>query len=131
MTMADYKAPFKVGDRVAVLNTGGWGSFSHAPKRVQTVKKILKLYLVLDDNTKWKHNGDEHPYVAAYHRHWIEHYTGEHELLIRRERLWLRFQRKIDELKKHCGSMTSEQLEALVRAAEGALVEKSENEGAH
>lgn len=113
--------PFKVGDKVAIIYTGVWGKFADAPQEVRTVKKVLKPYLELDDGTRWKHEGHQHPYTHNYHSKHIEHFTEEHASIIKRKKLWYIIESRFEELRKKCEGITLEQLETLDKATFAAL----------
>jgi len=63
--------PFAVGDIVVIINTAAWSS--NPIYTVSRVKRVLKPYLVIEDDTKWKHNGYPHPRYQGYHAPRIEH----------------------------------------------------------
>jgi len=104
--------PFAVGDIVVIINTAAWSS--NPIYTVSRVKRVLKPYLVTEDDTKWKHSGYPYPRHQGYHAPRIEHITEELRQTIALANLRNRVKRRISDLK--WDQLTLEQLTVIDRA---------------
>jgi hypothetical protein len=115
--------PFNVGDRVVVIFSGGWGKFSHAPKKVSRIKRVMKLFVELEDSSKWKHWGGQHPRGDSWQSWRIEHATDKHLQQLRQRVLWGSIEADFKILDKHCESISIGSLKAIEQAMDNAVSE--------
>jgi hypothetical protein len=79
---------FKVGDEVAVFAATPSFDFPFAPHNLQKIIRLTKTFVELDNISRWKLDGDEHPRAPGRMQAHICLATDEHRVQYTKKRQW-------------------------------------------